>query len=98
ILGTQNSRFDPATIIFSSIQSYSYGIELTFNAPAKVKIDSLQLKLYGTAFGLLGTDNAGNDHLPKNIYGSRISLLVGLLAAGIGISLGLLIGDRKSVV
>ncbi|TMI59872.1 ABC transporter permease [Candidatus Bathyarchaeota archaeon] len=92
ILGTQNSRFDPATIIFSSIQSYSYGIELTFNGPAKVNIDSLQLKLYGTAFGLLGTDNAGNDLLSKNIYGSRISLLVGLLAAGIGISLGLLIG------
>ena len=41
---------------------------------------------------MLGTDNAGNDLLSKNIYGSRISLLVGLLAAGIGISLGLLIG------
>ena len=92
ILGMQGTRFDPATIIFSSLQSYSYGIEVTFNGPAKVNIDTLQLKLYGTAFGLLGTDNAGADLLTKNIYGSRISLTVGLLAAGIGISLGLLVG------
>jgi peptide/nickel transport system permease protein len=92
ILGMQGTRFNPATVIFSSLQSYSYGIEVTFNGPAKVNIDSLQLKLFGTAWGLLGTDNAGNDLVAKNIYGSRVSLEVGLLAAGIGISLGLLIG------
>ena len=92
VLGMQGSRFDPAAVIFSTIQSYSFGIEVTFNGPAKVNIDSLQLKLLGTAFGVLGTDNAGNDLLSKDIYGSQISLMVGFLAAGIGISLGLLIG------
>ncbi len=91
-LGMLNAPFGPHQIIFSYPQSYSYGIEVTFNGPQRVNIDNLQLSLLGTAWGLLGTDNNGSDLYTKDIYGSRISLLVGLLAAGIGIGLGLLVG------
>jgi peptide/nickel transport system permease protein len=52
----------------------------------------LQLRILGTAYGLLGTDNSGHDLWSQNVYGSRISLFVGLVAAGIGIGLGLVVG------
>lgn len=45
---------------------------------------------------LLGTDNQGRDLLSSILYGTRISVMIGagavLLAAGVGISLGLLSG------
>jgi peptide/nickel transport system permease protein len=50
----------------------------------------------GGAAHLLGTDQLGRDMLSRIIYGSRISLLIGLLSVGlslpIGVGLGLLAG------
>jgi peptide/nickel transport system permease protein len=87
-----NTGFNPATVVFSSRQEYSYGVAVTFTGPQKINIDNMQLKLYGTAFGLLGTDGTGRDIFSWLVYGARISLYVGLLAASIGIGLGLVIG------
>lgn len=45
---------------------------------------------------LLGTDELGRDFLSRVIYGSRVSLMVGIvaviIAAGIGVGLGLISG------
>ena len=90
-LGLPNT-LNPPAYIFSETGSYSYGIQFTFHGPQKVSIDNLQLQLYGTAWGLLGTDNAGYDVYTWTVYGARISLFVGLLAAFIGIALGLVVG------
>lgn len=86
------SAFNPSQVIFSAATSYSYGVQVTFYGHQTINIDNLQLQLYGSAWGLLGTDSSGYDVLTQTIYGSRISLFVGLLAAGIGIGLGLVIG------
>jgi peptide/nickel transport system permease protein len=91
VLGS-SSDFTASEVIFSSAGTYSYGLRATFSGPATINIQSLQLSLLGTAYGLMGTDNGGRDVYTQFVYGSRISLLVGLLAASIGISVGLVVG------
>lgn len=91
-VGTQGSILDPAKVIFSSLQDYSYEVAVTFSGPQTVNLDEMQLNLLGTAWGLLGTDYIGSDVWTQLVYGTRISLLVGLTAAALGIGLGLIIG------
>lgn len=86
------SGFSPQNVIFSEASTYTYGITITFYGHQTINIDDFQLQLYGTAWGFLGTNYLGYDVLTQTIYGARISLFVGLLAAGIGIGLGLVIG------
>ena len=56
------------------------------------RVDVRALKTPPSAEHILGTDGAGRDVLSRLIYGSRISLMVGLVAAGIAISIGTLLG------
>ena len=51
----------------------------------------------GGAF-LLGTDELGRDVLSRLIYGARVSLYVGLLSVGIGITAGTMIGIFSAYV
>lgn len=41
---------------------------------------------------LLGTDNQGRDILSTMLYGSRVSLSIGLFAVGLQLALGIVIG------
>ena len=90
--GAVGSPLNPAAIIFSAKSSYTYGLELTLSPGQTAYLDKLGLKLFGSAFGIFGTNNFGADIWTQLVYGSRISLAVGLTAAGIGIGLGLLVG------
>lgn len=91
-MGLAGVAFPTAAIIFGAIDSYSFGVDFSFSGPGQVNIGIAYLQLRGTAFGLLGTDNSGHDLYAQLVYGSRISLYVGLVAAGIGIGLGLVVG------
>jgi len=93
---------DPAKIVFSEPAEYAYNITVLFmdnkeetigeEVEAIVYIDDLNVKLYGTAYGALGTDQLGRDIFAQFLYGARISLFVGLLAALLSVSVGLLVG------
>jgi peptide/nickel transport system permease protein len=86
------TNLSAAQILFSSVGNYTFGVELAFRGPAQVNIGWLQLQLYGTAYGLLGTDTLGHDMWSQDVFGSRVSLFVGLVATAIGIGLGLVVG------
>lgn len=73
---------------------------LTDHDPAKTDVINRLIPPFwlegGNTEFLLGTDNLGRDILSRIIYGSRISLLIGvsavLLAGAIGMALGLIAG------
>ena len=93
---------DPARVVFSTPANYAYHIQIFFEdvkpdtlgkeVLAIVYIDNLNVKLYGTAYGLLGTDHVGRDIFAQLVYGARISLFVGLLAALLSVVIGLFVG------
>jgi peptide/nickel transport system permease protein len=86
---------DKEAKVFSKPVNYTFGIEVVFGGAvsnATVYVDDLDLKLYGETFGLLGTDKFGRDIFSQLIYGTRISLLVGFLAAFLSTAIGLFVG------
>lgn len=80
--------------------NYKLGVDVTFivgqNASigdyVTVYMDELDLILYGSCFGLMGTNHLGQDLFAQLVYGSRVSLYVGLLSALLSVSIGLIVG------
>ena len=57
-----------------------------------VKIDARSIRKPPTAAHVLGTDETGRDVLSRLVWGSQVSLSVGLVAASISVTIGTLIG------
>ncbi len=96
---------DPASTMFSEMDNYRYGLEIAFNdtqrpvgekVEATVYVDDFEFKLFGTSFGVLGTDQYGRDIFTQVLYGARTMLIVTVpiaaAAALIGLGLGFLAG------
>jgi len=90
----------PHRMIFTGPGKYVYGLELTFldqdsaekDVETKVFVDDFGLLIFGTSFGLLGTDHQGRDLFSQLIYGTRISLYIGILVSVFSVFIGLIVG------
>lgn len=83
--------------LFPKAGSYTYGVEITVtklanNAEAAIYVDGLNVRVLGTAWGVFGTDTFGRDVYTQLVYGTRISLIIGLLAAILSVGIGLIVG------
>lgn len=90
---------DPALKIFNESGEYKYFFEASFDdinpdstAATRIYVDDLDIKLMGTCYGFLGTDQWGRDVYSQLAHGAKISLFVGMLSAFISVSLGLVVG------
>jgi peptide/nickel transport system permease protein len=94
-----NITQEAASVIFKPKQQYIYDLRVKMtdsNVPGRIQatlnLDDFNMKFYGTAYGLLGTDHRGRDIFAQLVYGSRISLFVGLLSAFLSVVIGLAVG------
>ena len=63
-----------------------------YNGSVTVQFTQLKMVAYGEYFGLLGTTNWGADAYSQLIYGSRISLIIGVLATALSTAVGVVVG------
>jgi peptide/nickel transport system permease protein len=96
-----NTEQDLASLIFTGPANYTLGLEIAFfdlptnagkDARVSVYVDKLDFKSYGTCFGLLGCEFQGRDIFSQLVYGTRISIYIGIVAALVSVGLGLLVG------
>jgi ABC-type dipeptide/oligopeptide/nickel transport system permease subunit len=98
--------------IFPQAGDYTFEFRLALTEPTEgdvdmtVRVDNVQMILYGKAFGLLGTTSV-EGQTPRDIftmlvYGARISFMIGTLTAVfsvlIGLAVGLVAGYMRGVV
>jgi peptide/nickel transport system permease protein len=93
-LGIVGAGAGPPDYIFGGPGKYNYILQMSLPAgfQGHLLIQNLSLNLYGNTWGLMGTDDGGQDIFTQFVYGARLSIYVGLTATLIGVGLGLTIG------
>jgi len=86
-----------AGMIFTKPSEYylllhAYFTSETEQASCKIGIEKFKFTTLGLVHGLLGADSFGHDVITALIYGSRISMAIGLIAAVLATSFGTLVG------
>ncbi len=96
-LGLKRGEDNLANIVFSEKGEYNFTLQVAFkpqteNAEAKITFQDTTLVTLGGVHGILGTDNEGVDIWAQLVYGARISLTIGLLAAILETIIGITVG------
>ena len=93
----------PQDRIFASLGKFNFSILVAFppNTAGKVYVDDVNCVMYGNIFGIMGSDNGlpyPRDIFSLLIYGSRVSLIVGILTAVLSTIIGLFLGLASGYV
>ncbi|MFW9848443.1 MAG: ABC transporter permease [Candidatus Thorarchaeota archaeon] len=64
----------------------------TYTGSVTVTVTKLEMVPYGDYFGILGTTDKGADAWSQLVYGSRISLMIGILATALSTIVGVIVG------
>jgi len=96
---TNLTELRPAPLVFSEKSTYGIQLRIEFSniypykgAYAEFYLWETRLTIWGRLHGILGTDFSGSDAWTELVYGSRISLMVGILAAALATFLGITYG------
>jgi peptide/nickel transport system permease protein len=86
-----------ANAIFAQKGNYVLSILIRFKpqtaqAQADVTAGGSAFTILGMVHGILGTDDVGSDLWSQLVYGSQISLVIGITAAGTAVIIGTLVG------
>ncbi|TFF93920.1 hypothetical protein EU546_05585, partial [Candidatus Thorarchaeota archaeon] len=65
---------------------------LGYEGSVTVNVRKMSAVAYGAYFGLLGTTDKGADAWSQLVYGSRISLTIGILATALSTGVGVIVG------
>ncbi len=65
---------------------------MNYTGSVTVQIETVSMIAYGPYYGLLGTTDKGGDAWAQLIYGSRISLTIGILATALSTAVGVIVG------
>ncbi|MCW3976901.1 MAG: ABC transporter permease, partial [Candidatus Bathyarchaeota archaeon] len=71
---------------------------LSRSATAQIRIQDSTLIIFGHVHGILGVDYVARDIFAQLVYGARLSLTIGLLAAVVGTSIGIFVGVLSGYV
>ena len=87
----------PSHLIMGSPGNYKITLEVqgvpTGSHPMiSMRFASVSEKVFGGAFGVLGTDDLGRDVWSQFVWGARVSLLIGVLSGVGAVGLGTLLG------
>lgn len=87
----------PSEVILSAPGQYYLNIKIEYcplneNSEFTISIDEVKISVKGRVFGLLGTNYIGSDVWSQFVWGTRVSLMVGLIASTIAVVTGLFLG------
>ncbi|RLC80017.1 MAG: ABC transporter permease [Chloroflexi bacterium] len=71
---------------------YNIRIEISIPRDAEVNLDSTEVLFLGRSYGYLGTDFKGRDLFAGIVWGSRVSLTIGIAVAVLSVVIGIFYG------
>jgi peptide/nickel transport system permease protein len=95
----QQDPTDMLTVAVGLAPTYSFASTVTgpapwtyYNGSVKATITHMECVAFGDYFGILGTTDKGADAWSQLVYGSRISLYIGVIAASLSTAAGVAVG------